>query len=158
MHASSNRSEAASPDGGCTQPPSGDAASDRSAVTNAPGSKSEKAEDRRYKTLQESLKKMAIELKEHRAEIQNQVTELASDVKGILAAITVPAVGFVNAAPTKPLVRQVFESQQPYQPSPPSSCWACGQLGHFSRDCPSVGPPRPPTRDGGRGGDPAPRS
>ena len=127
-------------------------------MTNAPGSRTERAEDRRYKTLQESLKKMAIELKEHRAEVQNQVTELASDVKGILAAITVLAVGGVNAAPTQPLVRPVFEGHQPYQPRPPSSCWAYSQLGYFSRDCPSAGSPRPPTRGGGRGGDPAPRS
>ena len=35
------------------------------------------AEDGRYKTLQESLKKMAIELKENRAEVRNQVIELA---------------------------------------------------------------------------------
>ena len=57
-----------------TPRPSGDANSDRSAMVNASGGKPEKAEDRRYKTLQESLKKMAIELKEQRAEAQNQVT------------------------------------------------------------------------------------
>ena len=54
--------------------PPGDATSDRSAMANASGSKTDKAEDRRYKTLQESLKKMASELKEQRAEAQNQVT------------------------------------------------------------------------------------
>ena len=68
-------------------------------MANASGGKPEKAENRRYKTLQERLEKMAIELKEQRAEAQNQVTKLASDVKGILAAITGPAVGVVNAAP-----------------------------------------------------------
>ena len=86
---------------------SGDAASDPSAVTNAPGDKSERAENRRYKTLQESLKNMASELKEQRAKAQKQVIELASDVNGILAAITGPAVGGDNAAPTRFPVRPV---------------------------------------------------
>ena len=111
-----------------TPRPSGDANSDRSAMVNASGGKPEKAEDRRYKTLQGSLKKMAIELKEQRAEAQNQVTELSSDVKEILAAINGPAVGGVNAAPTQPPVRPVFEGHQPHQPRPPSSCSACGLL------------------------------
>ena len=102
---------------------------------------------------------MEIEMKEQRPEVQNQVTELASDVKGILAAITGPAVGGVNAAPTQPPVRSVFEGHPPYPPRrPPSSCWARGQLGQFLRDCPSADPPRPPPRGGGRGGNLAPRS
>ena len=63
------------------------------------------------------------------------------------AAITVPAVGGVNAEPTQHLVRPVVEGHQPYEPCPPSSSWACGQLG-----CPSVGPTRPPTHGCGRGG------
>ena len=85
---------------------------------------------------------MASELRKQRADAQNQVTELASDVKGILAAITGPAVGGDNAAPTRSPVRPVYEGHPLYPPHPQSSCWACGQLGHFSHDCPGAGPPR----------------